>query len=76
MADGNDQGAKGWTVLDQEQTVGRLPDRSYGPVMRVTFKTAAGVVRSLDVPVADYSAARVTELVEAAAAETDAVQNL
>jgi hypothetical protein len=65
-----------WTVLDQEQTIGRLPDRTYGAVVRVTFRTAAGIVRSVELPAADYSVDAVRALIDAAATETDAVQNL
>ena len=68
--------ARTWTVLDQEQTIGRLPDRTFGPVIRVTFRTGAGIVRSLDVPAADYSVDTVRALIDTAAAETDAVSGL
>lgn len=76
MADKTDDTARAWTVLDQEQTIGLLSDRTYGPVMRIKFRTAGNVVRSVDVPVADYSRDAVVARLDEAAAETDAIQNL
>jgi hypothetical protein len=76
MPDTNDKTPHTWTVLDQEQTVGQLPDRSYGPIVRITFKTEAGIVRSVNIPVADYSVDQARTVIDAAASETDAVQNL
>lgn len=68
--------ADGWTVVKQEQTIAKLPDDTFGPVVRITFRTTAGIVRSIDVPVAEYNAATVAERIDNAAKETDAIQNL
>lgn len=65
-----------WIVLRQEQVIGKLPDNSYGPVVRVTYRTANNVVRWIDVPVEDYTADNVSALIEAQVDEIDAVTNL
>lgn len=67
----------GYTVTRQEQTTGRLPDGSLGEVVRVHYMTtgqdATGYV---DVPVREYNAARVRELLADRVAEHAAVAQL
>lgn len=65
-----------YTVVTQKQVVGQLPDGSFGPLMRVTFRTRGGTVSSLDIAPADYTADKVHEAIAAASAEIDAVGNL
>lgn len=65
-----------YQVIAQRQTIAQLEDGSYGPVMRVTFRTKLGVVTSVDVPANVYTADKARAMIEAQAAEVDAVQNL
>lgn len=62
-------------VLTQRQTIARLPDDSYGTVMRITFRTAANVVLSVDVPAADYNPETARAMIEERAAHADEIQN-
>lgn len=68
--------ADGWSVINQEQVIGKLPDNTYGPVVRVTYRTTAGVVRSTDVPVKGYNAEAVAAQITAEVAEIEAVSGL
>ncbi len=68
--------ADGYEVIDQQQTVGLLPDRTYGPVMRVTFRTSAGVVMMVDVPIGLYNVDNVRAAIEERVAHANEVSNL
>lgn len=66
---------KPYEVLTQRQTIGRLPDDTFGPVMRVTVKTAGGVVLAVDVPAADYVPDKVRALIDEKVAHADEIAN-
>jgi hypothetical protein len=68
--------AEGWQVLNQEQVIAKLPDNTYGPVVRVTFRTDAGVVRNIDVPVAAYDADTVRATIDAEVVKINEIANL
>lgn len=68
--------AEAWSVVAQVPTVGKLPDGTFGDVVRVTFRTAAGNLGVVIVPATTYSAAAAREAIEAHAAELDAVTAL
>lgn len=65
-----------FTILDQEQTIGQLPDRTFGPVVKIKFRTAGGIVRQVDVPLPEYRADLVKARLEAESANTDEISNL
>lgn len=54
-----------FTVVSQRETIGRLPDNSYGPVVRVTFRTFGDVVLSVDIPASEYTVDNVKAAIEA-----------
>ncbi len=68
--------AEKFTVTGQRETVGLLPDGTYGQVVRVTFVTTAGDHMSVDVPSKAYSVDNVRELIEQRVADADAITNL
>ncbi len=68
--------ADAWVVVKQEQRTIALPEGGFGSGIRVTFRTAGGSLRWIDVPEAEYSADHVRDLIDAAASETDAITNL
>ena len=65
-----------YTVIKQAQTIGRLPDDTFGPVVRVTFRTANGTVRSIDVDANAYNVDNVREAIEAEVQKIEDVANL
>lgn len=68
--------ADGYEVIDQHQTVGQLPDRTYGPVMRVTFRTVGNVVMMVDVPIGDYNVGNVRAAIEQRVADSEEIAQL
>lgn len=68
--------AERWTILNQEQVIAKLPDNTYGPVVRITYRTSMGLVRSTDVPVVAYTADNVAAVINNEVDEIEAVQNL
>lgn len=68
--------AEGFTVLSQDEVTAKLPDGDYGRVVRIKFRTAAGVVGTVDVPSATYSKDTARAAIEERAAHLDEVQNL
>lgn len=67
----------GYTVTRQEQTTGRLPDGSLGDVVRVHYMlTDHDASGHVDVPVREYTVARVRELLAERLAEHVAVAQL
>lgn len=65
-----------WLIIKQEQRTGKLPDGSFGDVVRVTYRTAGGTVRWADIPAELYSADNVRAVLDSDAAETDATATL
>lgn len=65
-----------YEVTDQRQTIAELPDRTYGPVMRVTFRTVGGAVMSVDVPIGAYNVDNVRAAIEERVAHAEEIANL
>lgn len=65
-----------YTVLSQEQRIGKLPDNTFGPVVAIKFRTAANIVREVDVPLSEYTPEQVAARLEAESANTDQISNL
>lgn len=65
-----------YQVIDQQQTVGQLPDRTYGPVMRVSFRTVGGVVMMVDVPIGEYNVDNVRSAIEQRVAHSEEISQL
>lgn len=55
---------KSYTVISQRQITGRLPDDTYGPMVRVTFQVTAGPVLSVDVDARAYNVDTVRTMIE------------
>lgn len=68
--------AETYKVLSQRQTVARQADDTFGPVMRITFRTGAGVIASVDVPTADYNVDTVKAAIEERVIHADEIANL
>lgn len=68
--------ADGYIVVKQEQTVGKLPDNTFGSVVRVTFRTTAGTVLAVDVPTDVYSVDTVKAAIEERVAHSEAIDTL
>lgn len=65
-----------WTVLRQEAMTAANPAGGFHQVIRVTFRTAAGVTSFVDVPRESYNVDNVRALIDAHAADLDAVASL
>lgn len=65
-----------WSVINQEQVIGKQPDNTYGPIMRVTYRTSTNVVRWVEIPINQYTADNVAAAIEAQVEQTDAISNL
>lgn len=63
-----------FTVLNQEPTIAKLPDNTYGDVIKVTFKTAGGAYGFVNVPASRYTADYALAQVQALADHLDQVQ--
>lgn len=57
--------AETYTVVSQRETIGKLPDNTYGQVVRITFRTFGDTVLSVDVPATDYNVDNVKAAIEA-----------
>lgn len=68
--------AAGWEVIRQESMTVANPAGGFYEVIRVTFRTAAGVVGHVDVPRADYTVDNVRAAIEGHAGTLDAVAAL
>lgn len=68
--------AETYTVVSQRETIGRLPDNSYGQVVRVTFRTFADVVLSVDIPATEYNVDNVQAAIEARVQHANAISQL
>lgn len=67
----------GWTVIDQQERTGRLPNGSFGQVVRITYRTALGVVRSVDIDADTYrNVDAVKDIIDAEATRTDEIASL
>lgn len=75
MADTN-PGERGYVVVKQQETVGKLPDDTYGPVVKIIFRVASGAVLSVQVPTTDYSADAVRLAIEERVRHADEIANL
>ena len=73
MADPN---VPAWVVTQQTETSDIGPDGTYVAGVKVTFRTALGVVGSVFVPHRDYTVDTVARLVGERAASMDAVAGL
>jgi len=65
-----------WVITNQAETSDLGPDGTYVPGVKVSFKTALGVVGSVFVPSAQYSADTVRNAVSARAAVADEVAQM
>lgn len=68
--------APAWTITQQSPTSDLGPDGTYVSGIKVTFRTALGVVGSVFVPESGYSEQAVRAAVSARAATADAVAKL
>lgn len=65
-----------FTVVKQSEVVGELPDGSFGRLVRIVFRTAAGVLGSVDVPSSTYSRDTAVAAITERAKHLDDVQAL
>lgn len=65
-----------WTITQQQETSDLGPANTYVSGVRITFRTALGVVGSVFVAATDYTPAKVRQLVGDKAAAVDAVQGM
>lgn len=65
-----------WTITQQTPTSDLGPDGTYVSGIKVTFRTAAGVISHVFVPEASYSVEAVRKAVAARALTADAVAGL
>lgn len=68
--------AKPYELVSQRETVARLPDDSFGQVVRITFRVTGGPVLSVDVPMADYTADNARRLIMEKVGHAQEIQNL
>lgn len=66
----------GWTINTQRQTQVLSGGGGFVPSVEVGFTTGAGVVGSVIVPLAQYTPDQVAALVDARAAQLDAIVGL
>lgn len=64
-----------WQVVSQRQS-SQLINGQFQEVMIVTFRTAAGVTGEIAVPLSQYAAAYVRQLIDARVAHIDEVHSL
>lgn len=67
--------SESWQVVSQRQT-STLLNGEFTEAMVVTFRTAAGVVGNVTVPLAQYTAQYVKQLIDARVAEIGSVHSL
>ncbi len=66
-----------WVITRQRQTIALDPNTdSYASVIEVTFRTTAGDVASVNVPVADYTVDKVTDTIAQLVAHLNAVRGI
>lgn len=68
--------ADGWRIVAQRQTTDLTPDGRFQEVMEITFTTDQDVSGTVRIPVTQYTAENVREVISARAAQISAVHNL
>lgn len=68
--------AETWTVTGQRATTALDGTGQFTPSVEVSFRTATGTVGRITVPVSQYKADHVRDLIDAWVAESDAIANL
>lgn len=76
MSDPNPADTPAWTVVGQLPMSDTDDNGTFGPGVRITFKTASGVEDKIFVTRADYTPDRVRELISSLVAAHDAIANL
>lgn len=71
-----DQAPPAWVITAQMETTDVGPQGTYVSGVKVTFRTAAGVMGSVFVPQADYTVDRIRALINERAAVMDNVAGL
>lgn len=69
-------GERGYEVVKQTETVGKLADDTFGPVVKVIFRIASGAVLSIQVPTTDYSLDAVRVAIEERVRHANEIANL
>lgn len=75
MANG-DQDAPLYVVTSQMETVAGTPDGRYVNGIKVTYRTRSGANGSVFLPLEEYTADNARALLDARAAEAEAIQTL
>jgi len=68
--------AENWKVTNQRQTTMQTTGGQWVDAMRIEFETTAGVSGHLEVPLNQYGAAHVRELLNARTAQIDEIHDL
>lgn len=65
-----------WTVTSQQETVDLASNGNYVAGTRITFRTRSGALGAVFVPTAEYTPDSVRRLLQARAADMEAVHNM